>query len=85
MSFSPDIKRTRLDWVSIVRATLESVEADDSGFRVIPADLIENYDGDKVRGYAAALNRTLPKFPAIGVATAVSGTLPDGSRAVAIR
>lgn len=83
--FTADTKRSRIDWLAVTRATLENVEPDESGFRVVPSELIENYDPDKVRGYATALQRTFAKLPAFASHTAVSGTLPDGSRGVAIR
>jgi hypothetical protein len=83
--FQPDTKRSRIDWTSVVRATLENVEPDESGFRIIPTELVENYDADKVRGYALAITRTLAKFPAFAGTVATSGTLPDGSRGVAIK
>ena len=83
--FTADTKRSRIDWLAVTRATLENVDPDDSGFRVVPSDLIENYDPDKVRSYASALTRTFAKLPAFSSHVAVSGTNPDGTRAVAIR
>lgn len=83
--FQADTKRSRIDWASVVRATLENVEPDESGFRIVPAELVENYDPEKVRAYADAIGRTLKKFPAFADTQAISGTLSDGSRAVAIR